>query len=84
MKFIEYNRQCNRGDCTRNKIFKFSIEVFDPTGEYLLENQENFNYMCVRCKTKKTANFFIKKTMNKMMGIKELRQVYLNCSFLFP
>ena len=47
MKFIEYNRKCNRGDCIQYKKFKFAIEVFDPiTGELMLENQKEFNYIC--------------------------------------
>ena len=60
VKFFEYNRRCNRGDCTRYKTFKFAIDVFDPiTGECTLENQEKFNCICVRCKTKQTVDFTI-------------------------
>ena len=41
IKFIEYPRNRNRGDCTCYKKFKFSIEVFDSvTGECILENRE--------------------------------------------
>ena len=87
VKFIEYNRKSDRDDCTRYKTFKFAVEVFDPiTGECMLENQEKFNYISVCCKTKNTVDFakvcnrrimnlFFQKTMNKMMGIKESRQV---------
>ena len=41
IKFIEYSRKCNWGDCTCYKKFKFYIEVFDAiTGECILENRK--------------------------------------------
>ena len=51
IKFIEYSRKCNKGDCTCYKKFKFkfkfSIELFGAiTGECILENREDFTYKC--------------------------------------
>ena len=45
VKFIEYSRICDSGDCTCRQQLKFSIELFDAiTGECILENQEEFTW----------------------------------------
>ena len=46
IKFIEYSRKCNKGDCRCYKKFKFSVELFDAiTGEFIRKNQEDFTYV---------------------------------------
>ena len=93
IKFIENSRKCNKGDCTCYKKFKFkfkfSIELFGAiTGEFILENREDFTYKCFCCRTINTIsskkicdrgmmNVIYKKIMNKNMGIKESRNVYV-------
>ena len=84
VKFIEYSRKCNRGNYTCYKNFKFSIQLFDAiTGEYILENREDFACKCFRCKTINTINFnkvcnkgimnlIYQKIVYKNMGINEM------------
>ena len=93
IKFIEYSFKCNSGDCTCYKKFKFSIELFNAiAGECILENREEFTYKCFCCKTINTINFnkvckkgmmnlIYLKIMNKKMGIKKSRNVYI--TFLY-
>ena len=89
LSLLSTHARCNRGDCTYYKKSKFSIELFDAiTGECILENREHFTYKCFRCKTINTINFrkvcnkgmmnlIYQKIMNKSIGIKELRNVYI-------
>ena len=88
IKFIEYSRKCDRGDCTCHKKSNFSIELFDTiTSQCILENQEEFTYKCFHCKTVNTIDFskvfnkgimnlVYQKIMNKNMGIKESMYIY--------
>ena len=88
-KFIEYSHKFNRGDCTCNEKFKFSIKLFGTiTGECILENRKDFTYKCFCCKTINTINFnkvcdkammnlIYQKIMSKNMGIKESRNVHV-------
>ena len=89
INFIEYSCKCYRGDCTCYEKVKSSIEPFEAiTVECILENQEDFTYKCFHCKTVNTINFnkacnkgmmnFIyQEIINKNMGIKESRNVYI-------
>ena len=68
---------------------KFSIELFATiTGECILDNREDFTYKCFHCKTINTINFnkvckkgmmnlICQKIMNKNVGIKKSRNVYI-------
>ena len=68
---------------------QISIELFDAiTGECILENPEDCTYKGFPCKTINTMNFnkvcntgiinlIYQKTLNKNMGIKESRNVYI-------
>ena len=88
IKFIEYSRKCDRGDCTCHKKSNFSIELFDAiTSQCILENQEEFTYKCFHCKTVNTIDFnkvfnkgimnlVYQKIMNKNMGIKASMYIY--------
>ena len=71
IKFIEYSRKCNKGDCRCYKKFKFSIELFDAiTGEFIRKNQEDFTYVYDFTKVcnKGIMNLFYQKIINKNMG----------------
>ena len=58
VKFIEYSRKCDKGDCTCRKKFRFSIELFDAIkGDGILEKQEEFACKCFRCETVNTIDF---------------------------
>ena len=88
IKFIEYSRKCDRGDCTCHKKSNFTIELFDAiTSQYILENQEEFTYKCFHCKKVNTIDFnkvfnkgimnlVYQKIMNKNMEIKESVYIY--------
>ena len=71
IKFIEYSRKCNKGNCRCYKKFKFSIELFDAiTGEFIRKNQEDFTYVYDFTKVcnKGIMNLFYQKIINKNMG----------------